>query len=219
MFSEDELIPISGLQHVLFCERQYALIHLEQIWEENGFTAEGKALHERVDVEHHESRKLFLQEYGMALRSLEHGFIGKADLTELLRRTDGSIERAIPVEFKHGTDKENDCDRVQLCAQALCLEEMLGVAVPMGQFYYLRDHRRLSVVLDINLREQTLAASRRIREILKNKLTPIAEYSKKKCDSCSLVHQCMPKSAGAGRKPVRSYMELQLKVAQTECQT
>lgn len=83
MYSEDDLVPISALQHVLFCERQYALIHLEQVWEENRFTAEGKVLHERVDAEHHESRRLFRQEYGMAVRSLERGLIGKCDLVEL----------------------------------------------------------------------------------------------------------------------------------------
>ena len=79
MIDEDELIPISALQHVLFCERQYALIHLERLWEENLFTAEGRVLHERVDIEHHESRREFKVEYGMAVRSLEYGLIGKAD--------------------------------------------------------------------------------------------------------------------------------------------
>ena len=83
MYSEDDLLQISALQHAMFCERQYALIHLEQVWEENRFTAEGRVLHERVDSEHHESRRLFKQEYGMAVRSLQWGLIGKCDLVEL----------------------------------------------------------------------------------------------------------------------------------------
>jgi len=105
MYSEDDLIPISGLQHVLYCERQFALIHVEQAWEENRFTAEGSVLHERVDEEGHESRKLFRQEYAMAIRSLEFGIIGKCDLVELYLKPEGGVAEFVPVEFKRGKDK------------------------------------------------------------------------------------------------------------------
>lgn len=218
MYAEDDLLAISALQHVLFCERQVALIHLEQLWEENRFTAEGRILHERVDVEHHENRRLFRQEFGMALRSLEHGLIGKADLVECWLGTDGKIAKAAPVEFKRGADKENDCDRVQLCAQALCLEEMLGIPVALGQFYYLKDHRRTTVELDANLRQRTVDSIRQLRSIITKKSTPPGIYSKKKCDTCSLYDLCMPKSAGNGGKRIDRYIDAQVRSIRAECQ-
>jgi CRISPR-associated exonuclease Cas4 len=121
MYSEDDLVPISALQHVLFCSRQYALIHLEQLWEENLFTAEGRVLHQRVDAEHHEARQFYRQEYGMAVRSLQWGLIGKCDLVELWYANGGELKKVSPVEFKRGKGKESDVDRVQVCAQVLCL--------------------------------------------------------------------------------------------------
>jgi CRISPR-associated exonuclease Cas4 len=137
VYAEDDLIPISALQHILFCDRQYALIHLEQVWEENRFTAEGRVLHERVHVEHHESRRHFRQEYDMAVRSLSFGLIGKCDLAELWYTENRDIKKVSPVEFKRGREKESDVDRVQLCAQVLCLEEMFGLSIDSGQLYYL----------------------------------------------------------------------------------
>ena len=216
MFSEDDLIPISALQHALFCERQYALIHIEQLWEENRFTAEGRVLHERVDDVRHESRKLFRQEFGLAVRSLEQGLIGKCDLVELRLEPNGGVVEAMPVEFKRGKDKEDDVDRVQLCAQALCLEEMFGVAVPRGQFYYLQEHRRTGVEFDGELRATTTALVDRVRALSAEGATPAAVYEKRKCDRCSLMEMCMPKSAGAGGKRVDRYVQAQLRAARTE---
>ncbi|GHV36779.1 CRISPR-associated protein Cas4 [Spirochaetia bacterium] len=217
-FSEDDLIPISALQHVLFCERQYALIHLEQVWEENQFTAEGKVLHERVDAEHHESRRLFRQEYGMAVRSLEQGLIGKCDLVELWLSDDGGVRRVSPVEFKRGREKESDVDRVQLCAQALCMEEMFGMVIETGQLYYLQEHRRLDVILDAELREKTHDLINRIRAIEAAGLTPAADYDKRKCDRCSLVDICMPKSTGAESKGVDAFIHSQLRLIKRACE-
>ncbi len=216
MYSEDELIPISALQHVLFCERQYALIHLEQAWEENRFTAEGRVLHERVDIEHHESRKLFKVEYGMAIRSLEYGLIGKADVVEFEKNSAGGYRKINPVEFKRGRKKEEDCDRVQLCAQTLCLEEMFSIPVTEGQFYYLQEHRRSSLVFDSDLRVKTKLLIQRIMEINKSLLLPAAIYQKKKCDFCSLFDICMPKTLDAGGKNVSRYIKGQLKIALSE---
>ena len=144
-WAEEDFIQISALQHALFCERQYALIHIEQIWEENLFTAEGRLLHERVDIEHVEKRRLFKQEFAMPVRSIEKGLIGKCDLVEFYIGTGGTIEEAVPVEFKRGRDKIDDIDRVQLCAQALCIEEMLKINIGQGYFYYLQEHRRTGV--------------------------------------------------------------------------
>ncbi|WP_010259988.1 CRISPR-associated protein Cas4 [Treponema primitia] len=212
MYSEDNLIPISALQHVLFCERQYALIHLEQIWEENQFTAEGKVLHERVDAEHHESRRLFRQEYGMAVRSLEQGLIGKCDLVELWYTDGGGVKRVSPVEFKRGREKESDVDRIQLCAQALCLEEMFKTAIESGQLYYLQEHRRVDVILGGELREKTQNLTERIRAIQQAGKTPAAEYEMRKCDRCSLVDICMPKTSGTASKKVDRFIQTQLRL-------
>jgi CRISPR-associated exonuclease Cas4 len=213
-YSPDDLIQISSLQHVLFCERQYALIHIEQLWAENRFTAEGEVLHERVHAEHHESRRLYRQEYQMAVRSLEYGLTGKCDLVEIWYQDDGkTVARVNPVEFKRGREKETDVDRVQLCAQALCLEEMFGVAVNSGQFYYLQEHRRKDAVIDAPLREKTIALAARVMEMEKAAETPPAVFTKRKCDNCSLVDLCMPKEAG-GRKDVARYIGAQ--IAKTE---
>ena len=220
MYTEDDLVQISALQHALFCERQYALIHLEQEWEENRFTAEGRVLHERVDAEHRESRRLFKQEYGMAVRSLQWGLIGKCDLVELWYNQDGSVKKVSPVEFKRGRKKADDVDRVQLCAQVLCLEEMFGIAIESGQFYYLQEHRRSNENIDQTLREKTIALIERIMEIRKTGETVAAKYEKRKCDNCSLVDICMPKSTGTGYKPVDRYIKSQLRFAEkTDAET
>jgi len=212
VYTEDDLIQISALQHALFCERQYALIHLEQEWEENRFTAEGRALHERVDSEHHESRRLFKQEYGMAVRSLQHGLIGKCDLVELWYGKDGSVEKVSPVEFKRGKKKADDTDRVQLCAQVLCLEEMFNITIGSGQFYYLQEHRRTNEVIDALLREKTISLIEQIMRIREAGETVAAKYEKRKCDNCSMIDWCMPKSAGDGHKRVNRFIETQLRL-------
>jgi CRISPR-associated exonuclease Cas4 len=216
MYAEEDLIQISSLQHALFCERQFALIHLEQLWEENRFTAEGRLLHERVDVEHHELRRLFRQEFGMAVRSLEYGLVGKCDLVEIYLSPDGRAAEIVPVEFKRGTEKVEDVDRVQLCAQALCLEEMFKVPVSRGQFYYFKDHRRSTTEIDGNLRAKTLTLIKRVRRLLEEGVTPPGIYEKRKCDRCSLFDLCMPKSAGSGSKRVDPYIKGQIRSIQAE---
>jgi CRISPR-associated exonuclease Cas4 len=215
-FSEEELVPISALSHICYCKRRYTLIHLEQMWEENRFTAEGKVLHERVDAEHHESRRLFKQEYGMAVRSLKWGLIGKCDLVELWYAKDKSVEKVSPVEFKRGKKKPDDTDRVQLCAQVLCLEEMFGIKIESGQFYYLQEHRRTNESIDVPLREKTTALIEQIMSIREAGETMAAKYEKRKCDNCSMVDWCMPKNAGAGRKQVARFIESQLRIARKE---
>ena len=213
MYREDDLIPISALQHVMFCERQYALIHLEQAWEENLFTAEGRLLHERVDKEHHEYRKLYKTEYGMAVRSLEYGLIGKADVVEFQKDPAGGYISIEPVEFKRGRNKEEDYDRVQLCAQAFCLEEMFKTEVTQGQFYYLQEHRRTQLLFNTKLRQRTEKLIIRIREIINKQQTPQAVYNKKKCDRCSLIDICMPKALDEGGKNISRYIRNSIKAA------
>jgi CRISPR-associated exonuclease Cas4 len=212
MFSEEALIPVSALQHMLYCERQCALIHIEQVWAENRFTTEGVILHKRVDIVHHEHRRGFRTEYGMALRSLEHGLIGKADVVEFIKDGKLGYQEIAPVEFKRGKKKVIAADRVQLCAQAFCLEEMFNIPIPKGQIYYLQDHRRTSIVLDEELRDLTVQTIQRTRKLIDSGTTPVAEYERRKCDRCSLLDLCMPRSVGANRRSVDTYLEKEIRM-------
>ncbi len=200
MYTEDDLVPLSGLQHLLFCERQCALIHIEQVWAENLFTAEGRILHERVHEATTESRGNLRVEYAMPLRSLRLGLIAKADVVEFHRYADHPVEvwRPFPVEYKRGKPKKDNCDKVQLCAQALCLEEMLDVEIPAGALFYGKTRRRQDVVFDSVLRRQTEDAAKRFHELVESTVTPKPVYSKK-CDNCSINNLCMPKMVEQAR--------------------
>jgi len=209
MYNEDDLLPISALQHLIFCERQCALIHIEQAWAENLFTAEGRVMHEHVHAEDRESRGKVRIEYGMSIRSLRLGLIGKADVVEFHRINDVSKSGAakwvpFPVEYKRGKPKKDDSDKVQLCAQALCLEEMLNVTVSEGALFYGKNRRRLDVTLDDRLRRFTEETVMRLHWLIESGATPRAIYAKK-CDTCSLVGMCLPKTAGKG-KSVKRYL-------------
>lgn len=190
MHSEDDLIALSALQHLVFCERQCALIHIEQQWDENRLTAEGKIMHKRVHEVGEETRGNVRIERGVPLRSLRLGLIGKADVVEFHRREEGPW-RPFPVEHKRGRPKPDQCDKVQLCAQALCLEEMLGVEVPSGAIFYGRTRHRLDVQFDGPLREETEATARQAHDLIRSGNTPRPVYTKK-CKSCSLMNQCLP---------------------------
>jgi CRISPR-associated exonuclease Cas4 len=198
-YIEDDLLPLSGLQHLLFCERQCALIHVEQIWNENLFTAEGRLMHERVHEADRESRGSIRIEYGMPLRSLRLGLIGKADVVEFhLCAGDshaGTAKRwqPFPVEYKRGKPKADSCDKVQLCAQALCLEEMLGIEIPCGALFYGRIRRRKDVNFDHALRQETENAARRLHALIESGQTPLPVYSPK-CKRCSLFDMCLPRT-------------------------
>lgn len=194
MYGEDDLLPVSGLQHLLFCERQCALIHVEQLWTENRLTAEGRILHERVHREDRQTRGRIRLEYSMSLRSLRLGLIGKADVVEFHRTEDASGKWApFPVEYKRGKPKKDNSDKVQLCAQAMCLEEMLQTAVPVGALFYGKTRHRLDVDFDADLRSETEDTARRFHELFETGVTPKAVYSKK-CESCSMKSLCLPKT-------------------------
>jgi len=199
MYCEDELLPISALQHLSFCERQWALIHLEQVWSENVFTAEGRNLHEKTHEADSENRPGLRIVRGLRLRSLRLGLVGQADVVEFhahdagiaLEGADG-LWRPFPVEYKRGRAKPDNCDRVQLCAQALCLEEMLETEIGAGAIFYGRPRRREAVELTPELRRETESLALRLHELDRAGKTPKAKYSKK-CRSCSLLAACMPK--------------------------
>lgn len=203
IYAEDDLLPLSALQHLLFCERQCALIHIEQVWAENLFTAEGRILHERADSGDRQTRKSIRIERAVPLRSFRLGLSGKADVVEYHRGDDGNW-RPFPVEYKRGRPKAANWDQVQLCAQAMCLEEMLNCPVPEGALFYGQNRRRKSVLFDDTLRRETAEAAARLHKLVRSGKTPPGRYEKK-CDSCSLLNLCMPKSAGAG-KSVQRYL-------------
>lgn len=207
-YAESDFLPLSGLQHLVFCERQCALIHLEQAWRENFLTAEGRVLHEKVDAREGESRGDLRVTRGVPLRSFRLGLAGRADVVELHRMALGEggvrfpgIEgywRAFPVEYKRGQRKWIHCDRIQLCAQAICLEEMLRAHVPTGALFYGRVRRREQVDFNGDLRRATEDASSRFHEIVASGKTPIV-YRETKCRRCSLFEVCLPPKKRAHR--------------------
>lgn len=228
-FSDSDLLPLSALQHLLFCERQCALIHVEQIWVENRLTAEGNILHRNAHDGKARTRDGVRITRGLPLRSYQLGITGQADviewrppsgtkdrqadrtLTDFLHsaRSDGlSGWKITPIEYKRGTPKKNDCDRVQLCAQAMCLEEMLNVTISEGQLYYGTNRRRFDVDLSDQLRDTTRTAAARLHEILATGTTPPA-IREKKCDACSLLQVCLP-AATSGHRSARQYFAQQL---------
>jgi CRISPR-associated exonuclease Cas4 len=202
-YTQDDLIQLSSLQHYIFCPRQCALIHIEQVWTENVFTAEGRVMHERAHEGGSEVRGDIRTDRSLAIRSLRLGLSGMADVVEFHRQADG-LWQPFPVEYKLGKPKADDCDTVQLCAQALCLEEMLNVSIPAGAIFYGKTRRRLDVVFDACLRDKTEQTARDVRALLESGATPEPEYSKK-CESCSLVAQCLPKTMGK-RRSVKRYL-------------
>ena len=205
MADDDDLLQLSALQHLIFCERQCALIHLEGQWNENFLTALGRVMHEKkVDQPAQESRRDLKIEYAMLLRSLKLGLSGKADVVEFHRQADGSWV-PFPVEHKLGKPKIDDSDRVQLCAQAMCLEEMLNIQVPRGALFYGRPRRREEVELGGALRLKTQQTAERLHALIQAGVTPPAVYEKK-CDACSLFDLCLPKLASRS-KSVQDYLK------------
>lgn len=199
MYSESDLIAISALQHFVFCPRQCALIHLEQVWQENGLTAEGRNLHERAHSDQAETRPGCRRIFGMPLRSLELGLTGVGDV--VMQTPEGFV----PLEYKRGKPKLKEMDTVQLCAQALCLEEMTGQSVREGFLYYFRIRKRLHVLFDAELRGFTLKTIRDTRAMFESGVTPAPVYTKR-CESCSLKGECLPELIGK-RRNVRDYID------------
>jgi CRISPR-associated exonuclease Cas4 len=192
MFPEDQFIPISALQHWLYCPRQCALIHLEQAWAENFFTADGRVLHEKAHAGPDESRGGIRTTRGMSVRSLRLGLSGQCDVVEF--HLDGLV---LPVEYKRGKPKSHRADEVQVCAQALCLEEMLGLgagAIQRACLFYGEHKRRHDVLLDDELRGLTEDTAGHLHAMIRDRITPQAEYAPGKCDACSLIDHCQPQA-------------------------
>jgi CRISPR-associated exonuclease Cas4 len=207
---EDDLLPLSALEHLVFCERQCALIHIEQLWDESAATVEGHHLHDSAHDVGTDSRGDVRIARGLMLRSLRLGLSGKSDVVEFHQMPEGEaggaklegvdgLWRPFPVEYKRGRKRAERSYEVQVCAQALCLEEMLGVSVREGALFYGKTARRQAVVFDDSLREETEKAAERLHELFRLRSTPKAVYVKNKCRQCSLVDVCLPKQTGASR--------------------
>ncbi len=204
MFDEDQLLPISALQHLVFCPRQCALIHVERLWAENRLTVEGKQLHQRADrLSGDESRPGVRLARALPLRSLRWGVVGQADVVEFHDEDAATGKPTIvPVEYKRGQPKKDDSDRVQLCAQALCLEEMCGTQVTEGALFYGKRRRRTLVQFDRVLRQRTTDAIAELRDMIDHRRTPPAVKSPK-CDACSLREICVPDATEQQRSASR----------------
>lgn len=185
---EDGSLPLSALQHWLFCPRQCALIHVERIWAENRFTAEGRVLHERADEGQPESRDGIRILRAVQLASERHGIHGVADVVEMRGKS------PYPVEYKRGRPKAHRADEVQLCAQALCLEEMTGKAVPEGALFYGKVRRRKIVQIDPELRRLTQVVAAEARAAITDGTLPAPVFEVKRCGACSMYDLCRPTS-------------------------
>lgn len=188
-WGEDDLVMISALEHYSYCPRQCALIHVEQTFDENLYTLRGRAVHERVDEPVFELKEGVRIERALPLWSKRLGLIGKADVVEFHGVT------PYPVEYKHGSKREREHDDLQLCAQAMCLEEMTGKTVPRGAIYYHSSRRRREVEFTEALRAEVEASTSEIRRMLSEKALP-PPVNDHRCRHCSLQESCMPAAVG-----------------------
>ncbi len=219
MFTEDDLIPVSALCHLVYCPRQCALMFIENIWEDNLFTIEGSQLHEKVHQDEPlEARGDLRIARSLRIKSNRLGLTGITDVVEFHKieeniqnencfRFPGEPDpwRVFIVEYKRGRLRHEKGFEVQLCAEALCLEEMTGAAVLEGAVFYGKPRRRLGVVFTKDLREETESAVRSLHELISSGITPPAVYDKK-CESCSLINVCLPKSLSR-HEPVEDYIQ------------
>ncbi len=200
IYQEEDFLLLSGLQHFAFCRRQWALIHIEQQWAENFRTTDGKILHEKAhDGSQRERRGDMLITRGLRIHSATLGVSGACDVVEFHLTSDGitlpgeeGLWQPYPVEYKRGTKKENDADRLQLCGQAMCLEEMLCCAIPEGALYYGETRRREVVAFTEELREQVRSSLEEMHQLYKRAYTPKVKPTKS-CNACSMKELCLPR--------------------------
>ncbi|NLO21581.1 MAG: CRISPR-associated protein Cas4 [Syntrophomonadaceae bacterium] len=215
IYSEDELLAISGLQHIAFCERQWALIHIEKQWEEDQRTAEGRVLHERVhDPDYKAHKPGIINVRAMVLRSFALGLYGEADMVEFIKQPEEiGVKLAKrkgyylprPVEYKRGRPKRGDFDRIQLCAQAMCLEEMLECRLFEGDLYYGEIRRRETVQFKEPLRNKVQELSERMQRLYQQGITPSPAMKTSVCKNCSMQNICLPSIRN--KKSVRDYWD------------
>lgn len=222
-YSPEEWLPLSGIQHFVFCRRQWALIHVERQWQENALTVEGRLLHGRVDDPFFtEKRKGIIIARSVPVASPVLGLQGVCDVVEFtavesnpsmegvhLPTRDGRYLPA-PVEYKRGREKHDHCDEAQLCAQAMCLEDMLAVSIPFGYLYYGQTRHRVPVEISGELRDIVRKASREMHDYFGRAYTPRVKPSRA-CRSCSLADLCLPMLQD--KLPASRYIQRQIEEA------
>lgn len=198
-YNEDEYLMISGIQHFVFCRRQWALIHIEQMWEENVRTYEGQILHETAhNVSLKERRNSIITSRGMPIKSDEMGITGCCDVVEF-QQTENGISlsgykgkyNVYPIEYKKGKAKENEADILQLVAQAMCLEEMMCCKILKGALYYGEIRRRIEIEISDELKMKVRTIFLEMHRLFDNFYTPNVKW-KKGCNACSLKDLCLP---------------------------
>lgn len=209
MYTEFNYIQLSALQHYLFCPRQCALAYVELNWEENHLTTIGHQMHNAVHDDATEKRKNIIKSHGLYISSEQYGLSGQCDLVEFykIEKDEGGTKLPnrsgfwilFPVEYKKGKPKKDNSDKVQLCAQALCLEEMLNCSIANGALYYGKEHHRLAVEFDEPLRAETIHSIEAVHKLFADGFTPKPHYQPK-CKNCSLFDRCQPKQYEQNRK-------------------
>lgn len=213
---EEDYLMLSGIQHFTFCRRQWALIHIEKQWEENYKTTAGELMHKKAhDEGAFEKRGNLLIVRGLRIASHELGLSGQCDIVEFHQEKDGITLfgyegkwHPVPIEYKHGSPKENNADEYQLCAQAICLEEMFQTEIPQGYLYYGEKRRRTCVEFTANMRHDVKKLSTEMHDLFKKGYTPKTKYTKQ-CKACSLENLCVPKLQKTGS--VRNYIKQNIK--------
>ncbi|MCK9485485.1 MAG: CRISPR-associated protein Cas4 [Dehalococcoidia bacterium] len=193
-------VPISAIEHFSYCPRQCALIHVEQTYEENQFTIRGRIAHERVDSGEQRSTRGVREVRALSLWSDRYGLVGKADLVEF---RDG---RPFPVEYKVGRRRGVHA-ALQLCAQAICLEEMFGGSVEAGALYFRAERQRYHVPIDAPLRQQTLEIVEAVRQQVARRTVPEAPNDQR-CRHCSLINACLPSLVASSSRLRRAQRDL-----------
>lgn len=198
-YKEEDYLLISGIQHFIFCKRQWALIHIEQQWEENFFTMDGMLLHERTDDDSiKESRRNLITIRALPIKSKSLCVTGKCDVVELMLSSDGiyipkydNTYKVCPVEYKRGKPKQDDSDSLQLLAQAICLEEMLITTIDKAYIFYFETRRRQEIVFTEDMRRRLYDVVTEMHNYTDNGITPKVRTGKK-CRTCSLKNICIP---------------------------
>lgn len=212
MYEEEDYLMLSGIQHFAFCRRQWALIHIEQQWEDNYRTTAGELMHKKAhDATLIEKRGNILITRGLSVASGKLGVCGQCDVVEFHKNEEGISLFAydgnwdiVPIEYKNGMPKENEADELQLCAQAICLEEMFIARISEGYLYYGKNKRRMCVRFTEELRDKVERCFIEMHDLYKKGYTPKVKC-KKQCSACSLVNLCVPKIQKM--EDVRSYIE------------
>ena len=212
MFAEEDFLQLSGLQHFLFCRRQWALIHVENLWRDNVRTVSGELMHERAHngaLTEKRGGTVITRDMGVFSHCL--GVSGKCDVLEFHRDGKGvsihgwdGLWSPFPVEYKRGEPKAGNCDAAQLCCQAMCLEEMLCCQIPDGALFYGETRRRLPVAFTAQLRWEVSGALEEMHRLFARGYTPKVKPSKS-CNACSMKELCLPVLMKG--RPVRAYME------------